>query len=88
MPTLFTHSFIPLVLGHTLTDKKLPLRFWILAVFCSVLPDLDVVGFSLGVSYGDFFGHRGFFHSIVFALILSLAVTAYLFKDLKKFPEV
>jgi len=43
-------------------------------VFCSVLPDLDVIGFSLGVSYGDFLGHRGFSHSLFFAFLLSSTV--------------
>jgi inner membrane protein len=40
----------------------------------SLLPDLDVIGFSLGVKYGDEWGHRGATHSIVF----SMAVTALL----------
>ena len=80
MPTPFTHAFIPLALGHTLTDRKLPLRFWFLAVFCSVLPDLDVIGFSLGVSYGDFWGHRGFFHSLFFAFLLSSTIMLLAFR--------
>jgi inner membrane protein len=80
LPTPFTHALIPLALGHTVTDKKLPLRFWILAVFCSVLPDLDVIGFRFGISYGDFFGHRGFFHSLFFAFLLSSAVMLVAFR--------
>jgi inner membrane protein len=34
----------------------------------SMLPDADVVGFSLGVPYGDPWGHRGATHSLAFAL--------------------
>ena len=79
MPTILTHSFVPIALGRIFTDKKLPLRFWLLAVFCSVLPDADVIGFSFGVRYGDFLGHRGFFHSVFFALILSAAVAILAF---------
>lgn len=79
MPTILTHSFVPIALGRIITDKKLPLRFWLLAVFCSVLPDADVIGFSLGVRYGDFLGHRGFFHSVFFALILSAVVALLAF---------
>ncbi len=37
----------------------------------SILPDADVIGFALGVPYASTFGHRGFTHSIVFALIVS-----------------
>jgi inner membrane protein len=35
---------------------------------CSILPDLDVISFIFGVNYNSFFGHRGFSHSLFFAL--------------------
>ena len=41
-------------------------------VIASILPDIDVVGFAFGVSYGSPFGHRGFTHSPVFAMALAL----------------
>ena len=34
----------------------------------SMLPDADVVGFSLGVAYGAPWGHRGATHSLMFAV--------------------
>lgn len=37
-----------------------------------VLPDLDVIGFKFGIEYASQFGHRGFTHSIFFALVLGL----------------
>jgi len=40
-----------------------------------VLPDLDVIGFPLGIRYGDFWGHRGFTHSLLFAALLAGMVT-------------
>jgi inner membrane protein len=43
----------------------------------SLLPDLDVIGFRLGVHYEDPWGHRGATHSLMFALgvaVLSLVV--------------
>lgn len=45
-----------------------------------MLPDLDVIGFRFGVQYGDFWGHRGFTHSLVFAAILAGAVAAVVFR--------
>lgn len=42
----------------------------------SMLPDLDVVGFRLGVPYGAPLGHRGASHSLVVAGLLGLAATA------------
>jgi inner membrane protein len=40
----------------------------------SMLPDADVVGFSLGVAYGSPWGHRGATHSLVFAVIVGVVV--------------
>ncbi len=87
MPTVFTHAFIPLGLGKTATDKKLPLKFWLLGVLCSVLPDADVIGFKFGIAYGDFWGHRGFFHSIFFAFLLSTAIIFLAFRKLRIFSK-
>src|SRR5580765_8181316 len=39
----------------------------------SMLPDADVIGFSLGVRYEDPWGHRGATHSFAFAVIVGLA---------------
>ena len=40
----------------------------------SLLPDADVVGFALGVNYGDPWGHRGATHSFTFSVVAGLAV--------------
>ena len=40
----------------------------------SLLPDADVIGFSLGVRYGDPWGHRGATHSLAAALIGGVVV--------------
>jgi inner membrane protein len=40
----------------------------------SLLPDADVIGFRLGVHYGDPWGHRGATHSLVAAVALGLAI--------------
>lgn len=34
----------------------------------TMAPDLDVIGFKLGVAYSDMLGHRGLTHSLPFAL--------------------
>lgn len=43
----------------------------------SMLPDVDVGGFALGVRYDDPWGHRGATHSIVFALAVGLLVSFF-----------
>src|SRR5262245_46721519 len=37
----------------------------------SLLPDVDVIGFALGVRYADPWGHRGATHSFAFALAVA-----------------
>ena len=39
----------------------------------SLLPDSDVIGFALGVSYGDPWGHRGATHSLAAAVVGGVA---------------
>lgn len=39
-------------------------------------PDVDVIGFELGVPYGNFWGHRGFTHSLFFAASAATLVLA------------
>jgi inner membrane protein len=47
----------------------------LVGVVCSMLPDIDVIGYRLGVPYGAFWGHRGFTHSVLFACLLAGVVT-------------
>jgi inner membrane protein len=42
-----------------------------LALACAVLPDIDAVGMWLGIPYDHPFGHRGFTHSLPFAVVLA-----------------
>jgi inner membrane protein len=47
--------------------RVIPPRLLIAGVVASMLPDVDVIGFSLGVPYGTAAAHRGFTHAIAFA---------------------
>lgn len=87
MPTAFTHLFVAGTLGKTVIEEKMPLRFWLLTAFCSVLPDVDILGFYLGIKYGDVFGHRGFFHSLTFALFVSILVALFAFPAVSRFSR-
>ena len=86
MPTIITHSLFAVSLAHVFKHSSLPARFWVLAAICSMVPDLDVISFSLGVEYGDFWGHRGFSHSLVFAMATSLIVVLLAFFQEKYRP--
>lgn len=75
MASPITHAVIALSIGsawhHSRSDWKL--LAW--GVLCAEIPDADVLGFWLGVSYGDLWGHRGMTHSLVFAGVLATALT-------------
>jgi inner membrane protein len=81
MPSAFTHAFIAIPWGKTFFEKEMPRRFWLLAVLCSILPDVDVYSFYLNTGYGSLWWHRGFTHSLSFAFLLSLAAVWLGFKE-------
>ncbi|UUZ48168.1 metal-dependent hydrolase [Massilia sp. B-10] len=76
MPTILTHPAVPLMLGLALGPALVPRRLLLAGVAASILPDLDVIGFRLGISYGQELGHRGVSHALVFALLLGLIALA------------
>ncbi|AHG20104.1 membrane protein [Chania multitudinisentens RB-25] len=70
MPTIITHAAVPLCLGLGLGQKIIPPRLLFAGMVLSMLPDADVLAFKFGVAYGDAFGHRGFTHSLFFAVLM------------------
>ena len=87
MPSIVTHSVVALAAGKSLAPGGMPIRFWLLAVVCSVLPDADVVAFSFGIPYGHFFGHRGFFHSPFFGLLFGVCLVSIFFRTEQTFSK-
>jgi inner membrane protein len=52
----------------------------------SLLPDVDVIGFSLGVHYEDPWGHRVATHSLMFAV--AAACVVFVVAKLARFPPL
>jgi len=73
MASALTHAIAGLAIGTAFRRLELPTRFWVLGAVGAVIPDLDGVGFWLGVPYESIFGHRGFTHSVVFAALFATA---------------
>jgi len=73
MPSVPTHFFVGAALGQAVGQRlRGDWRFWTVALVSSALPDIDVIGFSFGVRYGDLLGHRGLTHSILFAAVVGV----------------
>lgn len=84
MPTIFSHAIFSSALGAAYSTEPAPVKFWFWAAVCSVLPDLDVIGFSFGIPYRSVWGHRGITHSLLFAVLAGclIAWLAFLREEL------
>jgi inner membrane protein len=74
--SVLSHPAVALGLAPWLRRAGLRRRALLLGVLCAVIPDVDAVGFWLGIPYGAPLGHRGLTHSILFAAVLAGALTA------------
>jgi inner membrane protein len=70
MASIFAHGLVAYTLANVL-DKKSIRVLILLAIFSSIIPDADVIAFKFGIPYEHPMGHRGFSHSILFAVIWS-----------------
>ena len=83
MASAFAHALAAVAIGKTLPSKYTSAKFWLLGIICTIIPDADVVMFKLGIPYEHVLGHRGFSHSLVFALLLGILVTAIFYRSIK-----
>jgi inner membrane protein len=82
MASLFGHGLVAFTTSKVIDTKSSKLLLF-LAIGSAILPDLDVLAFKFGIAYSHPFGHRGFTHSIVFALIWSVLLS-FLFGKTRK----
>ncbi|MCW5623884.1 MAG: metal-dependent hydrolase [Burkholderiales bacterium] len=75
MPTLFTHPAVPLALAAALGTRRIPPRLLAAGIVAAILPDADVVTFSLRIPYDSMLGHRGFTHSVAFAAAIAVVAS-------------
>ena len=87
MASAFAHALVAVVAGKVATARKQSFGFWLLGVFCAVIPDADVIAFKFGIPYESMWGHRGITHSLLFALLLALLLTWLFFKQRKPFSR-
>jgi inner membrane protein len=73
--SIISHAVAAFGIGVPFYRLGIAKRAWVLGAACSIIPDADVVGFHFGIRYEDFWGHRGFTHSLLFAALLAASVT-------------
>lgn len=73
MASIFGHSVVGFTLAKVI-DKHHAKWLIVLAIFSTILPDFDVIGFKLGIPYEHPMGHRGFSHSILFSILWALVL--------------
>ena len=90
MPTAFGHAALAISALTAFPREALPKRTWLLGIAVSMAADLDVIAFRFGIPYSHPFGHRGFFHSLLFAWLLAatLAIVASSTSDPRRRPAV
>jgi inner membrane protein len=81
MASIITHSIAAVIFGKTLTNKLLSKKFWIFVAIFSIIPDADVISFKFGIPYENFWGHRGFTHSFLFAFLIGAAGSGFYLKS-------
>lgn len=82
MASIFGHGLVAFTTAKVIDSKTSKLLLF-LAIGSSILPDLDVLAFKFGIDYLHPLGHRGFTHSILFALIWS-GVLSFFFGKTRK----
>jgi inner membrane protein len=79
MCSVLTHPVVPIALSVWLPEGAVSPQLLFAGAICSVVPDIDVIGFSFGITYDEMLGHRGITHSIAFAAGFSALIVLTLF---------
>jgi inner membrane protein len=77
VPSTLSHAALAIAAGTVFSSRPKPRYFWPVSIACAIIADIDLVLFLCGVLYDHFFGHRGFFHSIFFGLLVGIVATKY-----------
>ncbi len=70
MASIFGHVAASTAIGYAFFPKQVRPITLVVAGFCAFVPDLDVLSFRFGIPYESEWGHRGWTHSLLFALVV------------------
>jgi inner membrane protein len=80
MPSAFSHAVAALAIARGAAGRSFTPKLAVWAMISAVVPDLDSIGFACGIPYEHLLGHRGFTHSVSFAVLWSLLLTFLAFR--------
>lgn len=71
MASIVSHPAVPLGLALAFGYDVVSPRLTAAGVVCSCLPDIDALGFWIGIPYAHLLGHRGITHSLAFSMVVA-----------------
>ena len=88
MASAFAHAALGATLGKLLLPQRRHWPYWVAAGLCAALPDVDSIGYRLGVPYDSLWGHRGLTHSLLAAAVVAVvgALLALLVQPARRPP--
>ena len=81
MASPWAHAIAGAAVGSFYQGEKRG-RVITLAAICAAAPDLDLIGWPLGISPESLLGHRGLTHSVPFAIVLGGLATIFFLPSL------
>jgi inner membrane protein len=87
VPSIISHAVVAVASGISFAPRDVPYHFWALSLICSVIPDAYILAFSFGIPYYHLFGHRGFFHSPFFGLLMGIFIISVFFRGIEFFSR-
>ena len=87
MASAFAHATVAATAARLFPTTVQPRRLIVLGILCALLPDLDIVAFAFGIPYDHPFGHRGFTHSLFFAVLLAAVITRVFYPAVESFSK-
>jgi len=79
MATIISHGLVALAIGASLPSKQITSKVIVSGILLAMIPDADVISFSLDIAYESPLGHRGLSHSILFSVVIAWIITRCFF---------
>ena len=81
MPTIVSHVATAIPISLLGLKGKMNKKVLAFSALMALVPDLDGIGYALGVEYASTFGHRGFSHSLIFVILVAWLFCLFLKKQ-------